>query len=80
MTAVGIGQQRSQEVGLGVESLPGQKYLRFIPNIFRYPKLVTLRGSYENFRHCETKSFRRQIVNPPSLIPNIFRYPKLKKH
>ena len=40
MTAVGLGQQRSQAVGLGFESMPGQKSLRFIPNIFRYPKLM----------------------------------------
>ena len=40
MTAVGLGQQRFQAVGLGLEPLPGQKFLRFIPNIFRYPKLV----------------------------------------
>ena len=29
----------------------------------------TLRGSYENFRQCETKNFRRKIVNP------LFSYP-----
>ena len=40
MTAVGLGQQRSQAVALGFESFPGQKFLRFIPNIFRYPKLM----------------------------------------
>ena len=40
MTAVGLGQQRSQAVCLRFESLPGQKFLGFIPNIFRYPKLV----------------------------------------
>ena len=40
MTAVGLGQQRYQAVGLGFESLPCQNFLRFIPNIFRYPKLV----------------------------------------
>ena len=40
MTAVGLEQQRSQAVGLGFESLLGQKFSRFIPNIFRYPKLV----------------------------------------
>ena len=40
MTAVWLGQQRSEEVGLGFESLPDQKPLRFIPNTFRYPKLV----------------------------------------
>ena len=40
MTAVGLGQQGSQAVGSGFESLPCQIFLRFIPNIFRYPKLV----------------------------------------
>ena len=40
MTAVGVGQQGSQEVGSGFESLPCQIFLRFIPNIFRYPKLM----------------------------------------
>ena len=40
MTAVGLGQQGSQAVGSGFESLPCQKFLQFIPNIFRYPKLV----------------------------------------
>ena len=40
MTAVGLGEQGSQAVGSGFESLPCQKFLRFIPNIFRYPKLV----------------------------------------
>ena len=40
MTAVGLGQQASQAVGSGFESLPCQNFLRFIPNIFRYPKLV----------------------------------------
>ena len=41
MTAVGVGQQGSQAVGSGFESLPCQKFLRFIPNIFRHPKLMT---------------------------------------
>ena len=40
MTAVGVGQQGSQAVGSGFESLPCRKFLRFIPNIFRQPKLV----------------------------------------
>ena len=40
MTAVGVGQQGSQAVGSGFESLPRQIFLRFIPNIFPYPKLV----------------------------------------
>ena len=40
MTAVGLGQQGSQAIGSGFESLAFQNFLRFIPNIFRYPKLV----------------------------------------
>ena len=40
MTAVGLGQQGSQAVGSVFESLPCQKFLRFIPNTFQYPKLV----------------------------------------
>ena len=40
MTAQGLGQQGSQAVGSRFESLPHQKILRFIPNIFRYPKSV----------------------------------------
>ena len=34
MTAVGLGQQGSQAVVSGFESLPGQKFLQLIPNIF----------------------------------------------
>ena len=34
MTAVGLGQQGSQAVGSGFESLPSQKFLRFTLNIF----------------------------------------------
>ena len=52
MTAVGLGQQGSQAVGSGFESLLCQLFLRFIPNIFRYPKLVkhkTLKGSSTKF-------------------------------
>ena len=40
MTAVGLGQQGSQAVGSGLESLPCHIFLRFIPNIFRNPKTV----------------------------------------
>ena len=35
-----VGQQGSQAVGSGLESLPCPKFLRFIPNIFRHPKIV----------------------------------------
>ena len=40
MTAVGVEQQGSQAVCSGFETLPSQKFLRFIPNIFPHPKLV----------------------------------------
>ena len=36
----GLGQHGSQAVGSGLESPSYQIFLRFIPNIFRYPKLV----------------------------------------
>ena len=39
--AVGLGQQGSQAVGSGFESLSCQTFLRFILNIFRYPKVMT---------------------------------------
>ena len=35
MTAVRLGQQVSQAVGSGFESLSCQNFLGFIPNIFR---------------------------------------------
>ena len=40
MTAVPLGQQDSQAVGLGFESFSCQIDSRFIPNNFRNPKLV----------------------------------------
>ena len=40
MTAVGVGQQGSQAVGSGFESLPWQNSLRVIHIIFRHPKSV----------------------------------------
>ena len=40
MTAVALGQQGSQAVGSGFQSLSCQIFLQFIPSIFRYPKLM----------------------------------------
>ena len=79
MTAVGLGQQGYQSVGSGFESLSCQIFQRFIPNIYRYPKIMKhYRLLLRKIRHCETKNSRRKIVIPaPSLIPNIFRYPNL---
>ena len=72
MTAVGLGQQGSQAVGSGFESLPCQNFYD-LSLTFSIPETSeTLRGSYENFRHCETKSFRPKIVNPPFSYPQGF--------
>ena len=50
---------------------------------FSIPEInETLKNSppYGNFRHCETKNFRRKLLIPPppspSLMHKIFRYPK----
>ena len=40
MAPVGLGQKGSEAVGSGFESLSCRIFLRFIPNIFRYPKLM----------------------------------------
>ena len=40
MTAVGVGQQGSQALDSWFESLPCQIFLRFIPDIFRHPKVM----------------------------------------
>ena len=84
MIAVWLGQQRSQAVGSGFECLSCQIFLRFIPNIFRYPKVKrnTKRLPYEIFRHCETKNFRRKILilPPPLLSINFFATGNFLKH
>ena len=43
------------------------------PNFLKH-----LRVAHENFRHCETKNFRRKNVIPPSMH-KIFRYPKISE-
>ena len=56
MTAVELGQQRSQAVDLEFESLPGQKFFTIYPYCLSIPETSeTLRCSQEKFRHCETK-------------------------
>ena len=76
-TAVGLGQQRSQAVGSGFESLPCQYFLRFSPNIFRYSKLAKHeRVPLRNFSALWDKNFRRKIlILPPPMqtfpIPEI---------
>ena len=48
---------------------------------FRYPKFSeTLKGCPQNFRHCETKSFRRNILIPPLLSMNFFATGNFLKH
>ena len=80
MTALALGQQGSQAVGSGFESLLWQISLRFIPNIFRYPEFVIQkRVPLRFFRHCETKQFWRKILILPLLNPKIFRYRKFSE-
>ena len=50
MTAKGLGQQRSQAVGLGFKSLSCQIFLRFILNIFLIPEISeALKCSFTKF-------------------------------
>ena len=50
MTAVWFGQQRSQAVGSGFESLSCQIFLRFTLSIFLMPEISeTLKGSFTMF-------------------------------
>ena len=78
MTAVGLGQQGSQAIGSRFESLPCQNFLRFISNIFRYPKIMKHQGfCYGFFRHCETKNFSTEKLDTtPRLIHKHFGYRK----
>ena len=66
---VGLGQQGSQAVGLGFESLPCQKSLRFILNIFRYPKVVKLALRQKIFGG-------KSWYSPLPLIHKLFGYRK----
>ena len=76
MTAVGLEQQGSQAVGSGLESLSCQIFLRFIPNIFLYPKLV--KNYRIPLRNCETKNFPRKILILPP--PHFFATGNFLKH
>ena len=86
MTAKGLGHQGSQAVGPWFESLSCQIFLRFIPNIFRYPNLVKhWRVPFRNFRHGETKIFDRKSWYsfpplPPLLSIKFFDTRKFVKH
>ena len=79
MTAVGLGQQHSQAMGSGFESLSCQTILRCIPNIFRKPKInETIKDSdLWKFSALQDKTFRRKIsiLSPPPrfLFKKLFR-------
>ena len=79
MTSVGFGQQGSQAVGLGFKSLSCQIFLRLIPNIFRYPKLVKhYRVPLRKFSALWDKKFTTEnLYTPPSLIHNFFSIPEV---
>ena len=65
MTAVGLGQQGSQAVGSGFESLPCQKPLRFHPLHFSIPEISeTLKGSPTKF-FCRDKKFSTEKFDTP---------------
>ena len=81
MTAVGLGQQRSQAVDSGFESLSCQIFLWFIPNIFRYPKLMkhsTEGFPYELFRYCETKKLTENRDITITLLSIKFFDPRIR--
>ena len=85
MIAVWLGQQRSQAVGSGFESLSCQIFLRFTLSIFWCPKLVQqwrvpLR-CFDVFRHCETKKIfdGKSWYSPPPLIHKLFGYRKFSE-
>ena len=49
------------------------------PNFFDTRKYCNSKKfPYGNFRHCETKNFRRKLVIPP-IMHKIFRYPKFSE-
>ena len=77
MTAVGLGQQRSQAVGLGFESLSCQIFLRFPLSIFWCPKLVKhWRVPLRCFSALWDKKFRRKILILPPFLIKLFWYPE----
>ena len=50
------------------------------PNFFNIRIYCNSKGiPYGNFRHCETKNFRRKILIPPPLLSKLFRYPKFSE-
>ena len=76
MTAVGLGQQGSQAVGLGFESLSCQIFSRFIPNIFDTRNWWNTTGFlYEIFGTVRPKIFDGKFwyfLPPPSPLSIIF--------
>ena len=84
MTAVGLGQQGSQAVGSGIESLSSRIFTRFIPNIFRYSK-ETLNGSFTKISALKRQTIFHgkfwYFLTPPSpLSINFFATRNFVKH
>ena len=82
MTAVGSGQQESQAVGSGFESLPCQNFLTIYPYYFSIPEISeTPTGSPTKFfgtvrqKNVEGKSW----YFPLPLIHKLFRYQKFSE-
>ena len=75
MTAVGLGQQGSQAVGSGFESLACQIFFYDLSQTFfdTRNKWNTKEFHYEDFQHCEKKKFQPKILILPLLLSiNLF--------
>ena len=81
MTAVGLGQQRSQAVGLVFESLTCQIFLRFTLSIFWCPELMKhWRVPLRCFSALWEKKFRGKTwYSPPPPIHKLFGYRKFSE-
>ena len=66
MTAVGLGQQGSQVVGSGFESLSCQTFLRLSLTDFDTRISETLKGPFRNF--LRDKKFSTENLDTPPLI------------
>ena len=78
MTAVGLGQQGSQVVGSGFESLSCQTFYDLSLTVFDTRISETLKSSFRKF----FGTVRQKILNgkswySPPLLSKLFRYPKV---
>ena len=73
MTAVGLGQQGSQAVGLGFESLPCQNFFTIYPLHFSIPEISdTVRGYPTKFFGATRQKNSTENRQPPPLLSLTF--------